>query len=220
MLVVRQEDSRRNRHAQFASQRVVKKLVVGRPPERIVDHDRLVQHGVLQVRAVKRNILRNPVNDDPIAAGIGHLYAVQLHELGSYTVNLHAVDLLYHRRWKSIFHAEQNANFLHRPSSCTDVAPQRLSSHAQQRRSKPRLYGIRVKNISPPSSPTTANRVSNYRPTHPASGELPSGAASPIASHSDPDTYPSAPIPAQSAYAGSGSETSRHSCWADNPMDS
>src|SRR5579864_6902877 len=76
-----------------------------------------------------------------------------------------------------------------------------------------------AKNISPPFSPTTANRVSNYPPKHPANEELPSDAAWPTFSHSDPDTYPSLPMPEQSASAGNGSETNRHSCSARNPPD-
>src|SRR5580698_7630246 len=63
MFVMWQENGRWNRHAQLGSQRIIEELVVGGPPERIVNHDRAVQYRILQVRPVERNILRNPVDD-------------------------------------------------------------------------------------------------------------------------------------------------------------
>ena len=116
MLVVRQQNRRRNRHSYLAGQRVIKKLVICTPPEWIVNHDGPAQHGIFQIRPIKRNILRDAVNDHAISAGLRHLYSAQLHELSLHPINLHAVDAVHQSRWKGILHPKNNPNLLHKAS--------------------------------------------------------------------------------------------------------
>ena len=71
------------------------------------------ERGILQIRTIERNVLRNAIDDHAIAAGFRHLHSAQLDELGSHAVNLHAVDLLHQRGRKSILHAEHDADFVH-----------------------------------------------------------------------------------------------------------
>ena len=119
MLVVRQNHRRRNRHAHLVRQRIVEELVVRRPPERIVDDNRSVQHRVLQIGAVERNVLRNTVDDDVVFLRLIHADAADLHELGGNALDLHRVDLLDQCRRKRILHAKKNSDFLvcHSPAS-------------------------------------------------------------------------------------------------------
>jgi hypothetical protein len=53
MRFVRQQDGGRHGHAEFRRQRVVEKLVVGAPPERVVDDLGAAERGVLEVRAIE-----------------------------------------------------------------------------------------------------------------------------------------------------------------------
>ena len=143
MFLVRQNHRGRNGHAEFGGQRVVKKFVVGGPPEWIVDDDCSAECGVLEISAIEGDVLRDAVDDDAIAAGFGHLHAAELDELGGHALDLHVVDL-FHQRWrKSIFHAEHDADFFHgcltlyekyftailchRGQSCLELSPQTSS---------------------------------------------------------------------------------------------
>ena len=89
-----QDDRGRDRDAHLVRQSVVEELVVGRPPERIVDDDRSVQGGVLQVRAIELDVLRNPVDDDGVFHRLIHADAADLHEFSLDAVDFHRVDLL------------------------------------------------------------------------------------------------------------------------------
>ncbi len=195
MLLVRQNHRGRNRHAQLARQRVVEELVVGGPPEGVVDDDRSRQHGVLQIGAVERNVLRDAVDDDAIPAGIGHLDAAHLDELRGHALDLHAVDLFHQRRRKGIFHPENDSDFLHDPpchperSRCFAKRSRRAAfgsaavpaavRWARGRRYKFTQDDNPKRNTLPPSAATAASRAWSCLPTHPASAELPWHAKSP-----------------------------------------
>ena len=69
VLLVRQQHGRRNRDAEPRRQRVVEELVVGAPPERVVDDRRAGERRVLQVRAIERDVVRDAIDDDAVAAG-------------------------------------------------------------------------------------------------------------------------------------------------------
>ena len=66
MLVRGQQDRLRDRDPDALRDHVVEELVVRRPPERIVDHDRPVEGGLLQERAIERNVLADPVQDQVV----------------------------------------------------------------------------------------------------------------------------------------------------------
>ena len=53
----------RNGDAQFARQRVVEEFVIGAPPKRIVDDNGAAQNGILQIRAVELDVVRDAVDD-------------------------------------------------------------------------------------------------------------------------------------------------------------
>src|SRR6266436_4779891 len=196
MLVVRQDHGRRNGHAQAVSQSVVEKFVVGGPPERVVDDDGAVEFRVLQVRAIKRDVLRDAIDDDAVAAGLGHLYSAKFDELRGDALDLHAVDLFHQSRRKSIFHAEHDADLVHNnlfSVILSEVAASRGEAATQSKDPYPysegrgpstppadsranRLSSLRMtftKNILLPSSATTASRASSCLPTHPASAGFP-----------------------------------------------
>src|SRR5580704_14510473 len=113
MLVMRQDHGRRDSHAELTRQRVIEKLVVGGPPEWIVDDDRASKRSILEKSAVERDILRDAVDDHAISTGIRHLDAAHLDELGGHAINPHAVDLLHQRGWEGVFHAKDDSNFVH-----------------------------------------------------------------------------------------------------------
>src|SRR5450432_3419705 len=155
MLVVRQNHGRRNGHTHLVRHRVIKKLVVRRPPKRIVDDDRAVQRRILQISPIELNILRNSVDDHRILLRLIHPNPANLHKLRLHAVHLHRVNLLDQRRRKRVLHPKQNPNLLHAHSPSS------------------------IKNTSPPSSPTAASHASNYRSKHPASAGSPSHSRSP-----------------------------------------
>ena len=62
-----QDDGGRHGDAEFFGERVVEKLVVGRPPEGIVDDERAVEGGVFQEGAIERNVVGDAVDDDGVA---------------------------------------------------------------------------------------------------------------------------------------------------------
>ena len=70
MFLVRQDDGWRNGYAEFVGERVVEELVVGRPPEGIVDDDRAVERGVLEIGAVEGDVVGDAVDDDGVWRGL------------------------------------------------------------------------------------------------------------------------------------------------------
>ncbi len=82
MRFVRQQHGGRHRDADFRRERVVEEFVVGAPPERIVDHRGSGEHGVLQIGAIERDVVRDAVDDDAVARGLGHLDAADVDVLG------------------------------------------------------------------------------------------------------------------------------------------
>ena len=113
MFVMRQDHRRRNRHAHLVRHRVVEKLVVSRPPERIVHDNRSLQHRVLQIRAIERNVLRDAIQDHRIFLRLIHPDPANLDELRLHSRHLHRVNLFHQRRRKGIFHPKKDSDFLH-----------------------------------------------------------------------------------------------------------
>src|SRR5205823_7306613 len=62
VILLRQQDCLRNRDAQLARERVIEKLVVSGPPERIIDNDRSFQRQALERRAIKRHFVRDAID--------------------------------------------------------------------------------------------------------------------------------------------------------------
>jgi hypothetical protein len=69
MLLVREQHGLRNRDAARLRDDVVEELVVAAPPERVVDDLDAGGRGLLQVGAVKRHVVADPVEDDVVVGG-------------------------------------------------------------------------------------------------------------------------------------------------------
>ena len=104
-------------HAQFGGQGVVEKLVVGRPPEGIVDDDGSVERGVLEIGAIEGDVVGDAVDDDGVARGLVELDGAGLDELGLNAVDIARIDVLDQRAGKAVLHAEQDADLLHTKTS-------------------------------------------------------------------------------------------------------
>src|ERR1700758_235058 len=223
MLIVGQHHRGWNCHPQLRRQRVVEELVIRRPPERIVDDHGPMQHGILQISPIERDILRDAIDDHVVLLGLIHAHAANLHKLRRNIAPAHRIDLLDQRGRKRVLHPKHDPNFFHNIHSKSAIPE--LSAIGCQPWSPPAAESrwrrrVTTRSISPPSATRKANRAPYDLPRYPASSGLPCHSAFLTASHSDPDTYPTRPKPAQSSSADSGSNTSRRAYWADSPQDS
>src|SRR6267143_2167745 len=103
-----------NRDSQLCRHRVVEILVVGGPPERIIDDVGSLKDGVLQVAAVILDFMRNAIDDDAVSCGLAHPRAAQLYKFGCHTILLpKLVDTHDKSRRKAVFPPAEKANFFH-----------------------------------------------------------------------------------------------------------
>ena len=72
----------RHRDPDLRGERVVEKLFVGAPPKGVVDHGGPGQRRILEEAAIKRHVLRNPVDDDIVTARLALDDFVEADELG------------------------------------------------------------------------------------------------------------------------------------------
>ena len=113
MLLVRQDHGFGHGHAQLLRERVVEELVVGRPPEGIVDDDGSIERGMFQIGAIERDVVRDAVHDHRVGRGFIQVHGAGLHEFGPYAVQIARVDVLHQRAGKAVFHAEKDTDRLH-----------------------------------------------------------------------------------------------------------
>lgn len=99
MLFVGQEHCGRYRDPQFRGQCVVEKLVVGAPPEGIVDDFGSGEYSVLEEGPVEGDIVRDAIDDEVVAAGYGDFDAAGLEVLGDHAFDAHRVDVI-HQCWR------------------------------------------------------------------------------------------------------------------------
>src|SRR4030095_9122262 len=66
VILVRQQDRLRRRDAELRDEERAEILVVGRPHEWIVDDGLPLEHGLLEVRAVHRDLVRDTVGEDVV----------------------------------------------------------------------------------------------------------------------------------------------------------
>src|SRR5689334_16452588 len=76
--LLREQNGFGNRNSQLRSYGIVKVLVVGRPPKRIIDDVGPLQDGVFQKAAVILHFVRDAVYDDAILRGLAHARTAQL----------------------------------------------------------------------------------------------------------------------------------------------
>ncbi len=124
MLMGGEEDGLRHRDADLGRQAVVEELLVGAPPEGVVDHRRSIERGVLQVGAVERDVLRDAVDDHRVSRRLALHELVDPHRLGDDAVDPLGVDAVDQRVGEGVLLAEQDADSSHcvRP---LDVRPWR-----------------------------------------------------------------------------------------------
>ena len=75
-----------------------KKLVVGAPPERVIDNIGALEHGVFEIGAIIGDFVADAVNQDGIFARFIHARATQLDIFGHHT-SIAAIDL-FQKCWR------------------------------------------------------------------------------------------------------------------------
>src|SRR5580692_6224770 len=113
MLLVRYEHSRWNGHTQLLAERVVEKLVVGAPPEGIVDNVSAAERRILQVAAIERDVVRDAINDDVVRRGLSHADFANDSQFSLNARLAHGVDFFHQRGRERRLHAKDDSNFLH-----------------------------------------------------------------------------------------------------------
>lgn len=113
MFPMREHDRMRDRDPELGGERIVKELIVGRPPERVVDDLTAIEGFVLQPGAVERDIVRDAIDEDVIAGGLGHEDPSDLDVLGANVLLAAAVDFVDQSGGEGVFHAVNNADALH-----------------------------------------------------------------------------------------------------------
>jgi len=98
------------RPRQTRRQRVVEKLVVGRPPEGIVDDHRAIQRRMFHESTIKRDIVRDAVHDHRVARHLIEVHGAGLHKLCLNAVDVARIDALNERAGKAVFHSKQDAD--------------------------------------------------------------------------------------------------------------
>ena len=113
VLLVGQQDGLGNCHAELLAQREVEELVVGAPPEWVVDDDCAGKRGVLEISAVERYVVRDAVNDDVVGRRLRHANFPHRSQFRLDPRLVHEIDFVDQGRWKGGLHPEDDADFLH-----------------------------------------------------------------------------------------------------------
>jgi hypothetical protein len=116
-----EDDGARHGDAYASCQRIAEELVIGTPPEGVVDHARAAECGNLEHGAVEGDVVRNPVQDDIVAQQLIHAHAANFDKLGCHVGQIHAVDGFDERGREALFHAEENADDAHWVAPVVDL---------------------------------------------------------------------------------------------------
>ena len=110
--LLREQDRLGNRDAKFCRDSIVEELVVGRPPEGIVDDISSFEHGMLQKAAIIFDLVGDAVHDHTIAGRFAHARAAQLdHVARDSFLRAELVHFLQEGRRKAVLAAAQKSNF-------------------------------------------------------------------------------------------------------------
>ena len=90
-------------HADAGSEAVVEELFICAPPERIVNDSSACQGGIFKIGAVKRNILRDAVNDHGIITGFALDHLVNGHGLRHDVLFFSCIDPFDEGRREAVF---------------------------------------------------------------------------------------------------------------------
>src|SRR5262249_8816226 len=101
-------------YADLSRQRVIKKFLVGAPPERIIDHSGPRQSGVFEPRAIKRDVLRDPIDHHIVTTRFALEHFVDPDEFRD---DVFAAGFLIHTRDKcrreTVVPSKKNFGFFH-----------------------------------------------------------------------------------------------------------
>ncbi len=111
--LVGQDHRRWHGHAQLPGERVVEKLVIRRPPERVVDDGCAMERGMLQQGAIKRNVVRDAIHNDRVTRAFIEVYRACFDKLRSNAIDAKRVDTLDQSAGKTVFHSKQHTDFFH-----------------------------------------------------------------------------------------------------------
>src|SRR4029077_2889074 len=112
--LLREEHGFGDGDAQLCGDGIVEKLVVGGPPEGIVDDIGALQDRVLEVAAIIFDFVGDAVDDDGVFGGLVHARAAELNEFSGNAVGF--AELIHpddERRREAVFTAAEKANLLH-----------------------------------------------------------------------------------------------------------
>jgi len=102
-----------NCYSNFCCKCIVKKFVIRTPPKWIIDYSCSGYCSVLQHRTIKRNILRNSVDQHIITKWFALNNFVYMSEFSSNSIFFFAVNSINKSLWKSIFLSKKNSDFFH-----------------------------------------------------------------------------------------------------------
>lgn len=103
----------RYRNSNMLCEGVVEELLVGAPPERVVDNSRSTDGGIFKESAIEWNILGDSVDNNGVVRGNRLHNLVDANGLGYDTGDILAVDAFNESVWKGILLSMQNAYLLH-----------------------------------------------------------------------------------------------------------
>ena len=113
IFLVRKQHGRRYCYTEARGERVVEEFVVGRAPKGIVDDRGSVQRGMLEERAIKRNVVGDAIENDGVARRLMEMHCSRLNKLSLNAGRISVVDPLDQSAGETVLHAEQHANPLH-----------------------------------------------------------------------------------------------------------
>src|SRR5450759_684862 len=180
MRVGREEDRLRHGDAGGAGHDVVEELVVGRPPERVVDDDRALRRELLEHGPVEWDVLADPVEDQVVGPGRFETHGPDVGRLGHDAGGARAVDPVHQRQRESPLLSKENADAFHesrrlyrRYALRKGPAPWRTGERLGRMRPRP-LAWSRAPRCAPAaraSSPASLGRLLAPRPGRPLSPE-------------------------------------------------
>src|SRR5262249_17977768 len=119
MVLVRQQHRARHGHVHGLGDEVIEELVVGRPPDRIVDHAHARAGGAFHERPVERDLVADAVEDEVVLEDAVVFDVRDLDGHGQHAIAAARVDRVNQRPGKGVLHAEEQPDsFLaHRAAS-------------------------------------------------------------------------------------------------------
>ncbi len=110
---VRKENSLGDGYAEFVARAKLKNLSSADHQKGLLMTCVPVRTAFFRERAIEGHVVRDAIDDDRVARGLGHVHAADMDELGADAFDLHRVDPVDEGAGKGIFHSKKNTNLLH-----------------------------------------------------------------------------------------------------------